>query len=180
MRLGGPWARTSSKLARGVSRGRERRGLIGVGPRGPLDAFRAGSDAGRIDHRLGDTVDFQVSLDATIGECHRAERRQTERGGQQAEGLTEMSGLCQDRAVGTSVRISPLHAFEDRCHQQDRARLVVPRLAGQIVRDSARTATGDRSETMRVRVVMIEPAPKPLNFSRENIDLDTVPRSPRR
>ena len=177
---GGPWARSSPKPARGVGRGRERRHLIGVRPWRPLDPFgRIPTPAG-IDHRVGYTVDSQVALDAAVGECHRAEGRQAEVGGQQAEGLTEMSRLGQNGAIRARVRISPLYAFEDRRHQHDGAGVVVPRLAWKVVGDAAWTAASDEPEAMRVRVVVIEPAPKSIDLARENIDFDAVSRSARR
>ena len=106
-------------------------------PRRPVDARGTSADAGGIDHRFGHAID--AAGRARCGcrrapSCRRAPGRATSPRRQIR--LTEMAGLRHHRAVRPGIRIPPLHALEDRRHEHHRARIVVPRLPGEIVGDA--------------------------------------------
>src|SRR4051812_15190943 len=85
-----------------------------AGKGGPRDAPRRDACPRGVQNRLADAVDREVALDFRVREAHQAERREAEPGGTQAEGLTDVSGLDERRAIRPCVRVPPDLPFEHR------------------------------------------------------------------
>src|SRR6476620_11717407 len=124
---------------------------------GPMDLSRSRPYPRRVERNLADAIEARIALDDGVGERHRTERREAERGGDEAKGLAEMSRVEQHRAIGARRVVLPSLALDDGGHQKEGGGARIPRLRWQVSRRREPHGGGsDSRERVPRGVVVIE------------------------